>query len=120
MLVSCLASGSDKEKLDEIFSQLEEIGLAKIVQDLNRWRVTAVKLRGTYSPRPAQDELVLVLKGSLRVHLQGRDLQLNAGELFLVRRCYGSFSISTQDADFLLLDLKSARDVPQMMLYSQA
>jgi ribA/ribD-fused uncharacterized protein len=120
LLVSYLASGDDKAKIDEIFSQVEESGLSQIVQDLNRWRVTAVKLKGTYSPRAAQDELVLVLKGSLRVHLQGRDLPLNAGELFVVRRGSGSFSISTQGADFLLLEPKSASDVPQMMLYSQA
>lgn len=120
VFVSHLALGDDKAKLREIFLQLESRGFAQIVSDLKDWRVTTVKLKGDWSRSHTQDELVLVLKGFLRIHLKERVLPLNAGELFIVRRESGSFSMSAQDAEFLLLEAKpSISEMPQMMLHLQ-
>lgn len=76
----------DKVSLSECFARFDDAWSPKVVADLNDAQVKVVKLRGDFvwHHHDHEDELFLVVKGSLTMRLAGRDVVVNEGELIVV------------------------------------
>jgi mannose-6-phosphate isomerase-like protein (cupin superfamily) len=76
----------NKVNLSEKLSSIDEYWSPKIVGELNGQQVKVVKLKGSFvwHHHENEDELFLVLKGILKIHLKDKTVQLNEGEFFIV------------------------------------
>jgi mannose-6-phosphate isomerase-like protein (cupin superfamily) len=76
----------DKVVLAEKFALFDEKWSPKIVGELNGQYVKLVKLQGEFvwHQHENEDELFLVTKGRLNIHLRDRHVSLGEGELFIV------------------------------------
>jgi mannose-6-phosphate isomerase-like protein (cupin superfamily) len=75
-----------KVNLLEKFGLFTEQYQPKIVGDLNDHQVKVVKLQGEFvwHHHENEDELFLVVKGRMRMGLRDGDVDLSAGEMFIV------------------------------------
>ena len=80
--------GAAKVNLLQKFSLFTDQYHPKIVGDLNDHQVKLVKLQGEFvwHHHEKEDELFLVVKGSMRMGLRTGDVELSEGELFIVPR----------------------------------
>lgn len=78
----------DKVNLEDAFSRFEERWSPRVVAALNGQHVRVAKLEGAFCwhRHDDEDELFLVLEGTLRIELREREILLEAGELFVVPR----------------------------------
>jgi mannose-6-phosphate isomerase-like protein (cupin superfamily) len=81
----------------------------RIVGDLNDSHIKLVKVQGefTWHYHANEDELFLVLHGSLTIKLRDRDILLNEGEFLVVPRGVEHKPVAEQEAHILLLESKS-------------
>lgn len=79
---------TDKIDLAAKFASFDELWVPKIVAELNGQHLKAAKLQGDYvwHSHADEDEMFLVVKGSLRIRLRDRVVELNAGEACVVPR----------------------------------
>ena len=78
----------DKVNLEHAFTLFDERWSPKIVAALNGQHVRVAKLEGEFCwhTHDDEDELFLVVKGTLRLLLRDREVRLEPGELFVVPR----------------------------------
>ena len=78
----------EKVNLAQKFNLFHEPWSPKIVAELNGQLVKLVKLSGEFvwHHHDAEDELFLVVKGKLVMHLKDRDVSVEEGEFILVPR----------------------------------
>jgi mannose-6-phosphate isomerase-like protein (cupin superfamily) len=76
----------DKINLLQKFSLFTDHFHPRVVADLNDHEIKVVKLRGDFVWHHHEDvdELFLVVKGRLRMGLRTGDVELSAGEIFVV------------------------------------
>lgn len=76
----------NKVILSEKLFSIKEYWSPKIVGELNGQHVKVVKLKGSFvwHHHEDEDELFLVLKGILKIHLKDKTVHLNEGEFFIV------------------------------------
>ena len=82
----------------------------KIIGELNNHKVQAVKLKGPFEwhHHEKEDELFLVIKGHLIIHLRDKDLHLNAGEFVIVPHLLEHKPEAPEEAEILLIEPKSS------------
>ncbi len=78
----------DAVNLDDKLATFEETWVPKVVGELNGQYVKVAKFLGEYiwHDHAGEDELFLVLRGRLAIHLRDRVVDLREGELFIVPR----------------------------------
>jgi mannose-6-phosphate isomerase-like protein (cupin superfamily) len=78
----------DKVNIAEALSGFSEHFQPRVVGALNGQHVKLVKLQGDFlwHHHESEDELFLVVRGRLTIHLRDRDIHLEEGELFIVPR----------------------------------
>jgi mannose-6-phosphate isomerase-like protein (cupin superfamily) len=76
----------EKIDLDEKFGQFAERWSPKIVGRLNDTHVKVVKLQGEFvwHHHEVEDELFLVVRGAMRLHLRDRTIDLAPGQMVIV------------------------------------
>jgi mannose-6-phosphate isomerase-like protein (cupin superfamily) len=96
----------DKVNLAQKFGQFSEYWSPKIAGELNGMHVKLVKVKGefTWHHHENEDELFLVVKGSLLIRLRGRDVLLEEGEFFIVPRGVEHMPVAEEEAHVLLLE----------------
>ncbi|MEL7371593.1 MAG: cupin domain-containing protein [Myxococcota bacterium] len=77
---------SAKVNLAEKFSQFDERWMPHIVGTLNGQHVKVAKFQGEFvwHHHEHEDEMFLVVKGRLKLHLRDRLVELGEGEFFIV------------------------------------
>ncbi len=90
------------EKLAKIDAQWQP----KVVAALNDYHVKLVKLEGEFvwHQHEETDELFLVLAGALRIRLREGDVELAAGELFVVPKGVEHLPVAAAEAHVLLIE----------------
>lgn len=75
-----------KVNLTESFSKITEYWDPHIVGDLNKQQVKLAKIKGEFvaHKHEEEDELFLVLKGTLNIEFEDKTLTLNPGEFCIV------------------------------------
>ena len=99
----------EKVNLAEKFGRFHEHWHPKIAAELNDSYVNLAKLKGEFvwHRHDAEDELFLVVKGSLLIRLRDRDLRLEAGELAVIPAGVDHLPVADEEAHVLLFAPKS-------------
>ena len=99
----------DKVNLTQKFSLFQDYWSPKIVGELNNSHVKLVKLKGEFvwHHHETEDELFLVIKGSLLIKLQDQDIFLEEGEFVIIPRGVEHLPIAKDEAHVLLLEPKT-------------
>ncbi len=92
--------------LEKKLSLIGDYWHPRIVGALNNHHVKLVKLQGEFiwHRHVAEDELFLVLKGSLVIRLRDHDLQLESGQLVIIPRGVEHMPVAEGEVHVLLLE----------------
>ena len=95
-----------KINLKQKLLRFDEVWTPKIIATLNGQAVKLAKLKGElmWHSHADEDELFLVLEGSLAIQLRDRDVHLERGEMFIVPRGVEHNPISPTGASVLLFE----------------
>jgi mannose-6-phosphate isomerase-like protein (cupin superfamily) len=96
-----------KINLAERFERFEDLWSPKIVETINDYHVKITKVHGEFvwHAHDDTDEFFLVLKGRLRLRLEGRaDVVLGPGEILVVPRGLAHCPIAEVETEVLLLE----------------
>jgi len=99
----------NKVNLVQNFSLFQDYWSPKIVGELNDSYVKLVKLKGEFvwHHHEIEDELFLVVKGSLLIKLRDRDISLDEGEFVIIPKGVEHLPIADEEAYVLLLEPKT-------------
>jgi mannose-6-phosphate isomerase-like protein (cupin superfamily) len=99
----------NKVNLVQKFSLFQDYWNPKIVGELNDSYVKLVKLKGEFvwHHHETEDELFLVIKGSLLIKLREQDIFLEEGEFVIIPRGVEHQPIARDEAHVLLLEPKT-------------
>lgn len=96
----------DKVNLAAKLATVEGHFSPKIVGELNDHKLEVVKVKGEFvwHAHPDTDDFFLVLSGRLTIQLRDRDVELGAGELFVVPRGVEHCPRADEEAHVLLIE----------------
>lgn len=96
----------EKVNLSEKLSLFSEHWSPRVVGELNGQHVKLAKLQGEFvwHHHEHEDELFLVLRGTLAIHLRDRVVLLNEGECFIVPKRVEHKPVAQSEAHVLLLE----------------
>ena len=98
-----------KVNLAEKLAQFSDHWSPRVVGELNGQHVKLAKLEGEFvwHHHAAEDELFLVLRGHLDIHLRERVVGLDPGEFFIVARGVEHKPVAEGEVHVLLLEPES-------------
>ena len=98
-----------KVSLEEKFNLFADRWSPKIVGEINDSYVKLVKLKGEFvwHHHEVEDELFLVVKGTLLIKLRDRDIRLEEGEFVIIPRGVEHLPIAEEEAHVILLEPKT-------------
>jgi len=96
----------NKVNLEEKLSAVTEYWSPKIVGELNNQYVKIVKVKGSFvwHHHEKEDELFMVLKGKLKIHMKDKTVHLNEGEFFIVPRGVEHKPAADEEVHILLFE----------------
>jgi mannose-6-phosphate isomerase-like protein (cupin superfamily) len=99
----------EKVSLNEKLDSFGDYWSPKIVGELNDSFVKIVKLKGEFvwHHHEIEDELFLVVKGSLLMKLRDRDVRIEEGEFIIIPRGVEHLPVAEDEVHVLLLEPKS-------------
>ena len=97
-----------KVNLTEKLSLFDSHWEPKIVGELNKQYVKIAKLKGEFvwHHHENEDELFLVVKGSLIIKLRDVDIKLNEGEFFIIPRGIAHMPVAEKEVHVLMFEPK--------------
>lgn len=95
--------------LKEKFGLFQNLWSPQIVGELNDSYVKLVKLKGEFvwHHHEAEDELFLVVQGTLLIKLRDRDIWLHEGEFVIIPRGVEHLPVAEEEVHVLLLEPKT-------------
>lgn len=99
----------DKVNLEQKFSLFSEHWTPKIVEETNGQYVKIAKAQGDmiWHSHELEDELFIVFKGCLQIHLRDRVIKLEPGELFVVPKGVEHRTAAVEETHFMMIEPKS-------------
>ncbi len=96
----------DKVNIADKLAQFDEQWSPKIVGQVNDFHVKLVKLEGEFvwHHHEEEDELFLVVSGSMVIKFRDRDVRLDEGEFLIVPRGIEHKPVAEREAHVLLLE----------------
>ena len=103
---------TEKINLEQKLSSFGEPWVPKVVGELNGQYVKLVKCQGEYvwHHHDHEDELFMVLNGTLRILLRDSQIELNPGEFYIVPRGVEHKPVADGSAEVLLFEPASTRN----------
>lgn len=88
---------------------LSELWSPRVVAEFDDYYVKVAKVRGsfTWHSHDGEDELFHILKGSLTIEMEGRDVVLNEGETFVVPKGVRHNPRAEHECHVMLVERKS-------------
>jgi len=107
----------DKINLEQKFRMFQETWTPKIIGSLNGQLLKLAKLQGEFAwhSHAEEDELFLVIEGSLTIQMRDREVHLNKGEMFIVEKGVEHHPVSKEGAKVLLFEPASTKHTGEMM-----
>ena len=95
--------------VSEKFSQIPDYYHPRILAEINDCEVKAVKLKGEFlwHHHEKEDELFLVVKGTLRMKFRSHEAVVNAGEFIVVPHGVEHCPVADEEVHILLIEPKS-------------
>lgn len=102
----------EKVNLAEKLAHVNEHWRPKIVGELNGQEVKLVKFKGEFvwHHHEHEDELFLVLNGSMRVEFRGHFVTLTQGEFVIVPRGVEHRTVAEEEAEVLIFEPAATRN----------
>lgn len=102
----------DKITLADKFSLITEHFRPKVVAELNGQEVKLVKVRGEFvwHHHETEDELFMVVRGSLRIEFRDRAVTLGPGELLVVPRGVEHRPVAEVETEIVLFEPAATRN----------
>jgi mannose-6-phosphate isomerase-like protein (cupin superfamily) len=102
----------DKVNLAEKLAQIHEHWRPKVVGELNGQEVKLVKFQGEFvwHHHDTEDEMFLVIKGSMRVDFRERSVTLRPGEFLVVPHGVEHRTAADEEAEVLLFEPAATRN----------
>ena len=96
----------DKVNLGEKLAQFSEHFAPRTIGQLNDYDIMVVKAQGEFvwHKHDDTDDFFLVLHGRLTIQLRDREVNLEAGDLFVVPRGVEHRPVATEEAHILLIE----------------
>jgi mannose-6-phosphate isomerase-like protein (cupin superfamily) len=96
----------NKVNLTEKLAAFDEHWSPRIVGELNGQHVKLAKLKGEFvwHHHDHEDELFLVLKGCVRIHLRDQEVTLQEGEFLIVPRGIEHKPVADEEAALMLFE----------------
>jgi mannose-6-phosphate isomerase-like protein (cupin superfamily) len=115
----------DKVNLAEKFARFSEHWKPKIVGEVNDFQVKLVKVKGEFvwHHHEREDELFLVVKGTLRMKLRDREVRVGEGEFIVIPRGVEHLPVADEEVHLVLLEpattlntgnVQNERTVPEL------
>ena len=103
----------DRVNLREKLASFDEHFRPKIVGYFNDNKIQLAKVRGEFvwHTHPDTDDFFLVVEGRLTIQLRDRDVELSAGELFVVPRGVEHCPRADEEAHVLLIEPRGTPNV---------
>lgn len=104
-----LKSTIDKVILTDKLKSFQDYWSPKIIGELNDSFIKLVKLKGEFvwHHHEDEDELFLVIKGTLLMKLRDRDIPVEEGEFIIIPRGVEHLPVAEEEVHVLLLEPKS-------------
>jgi len=95
--------------LAEKFGKFRDYWNPRVIGELNDCHVKAVKLKGEFvwHHHENEDELFLVVKGTLRMRFRDRDTIVREGELIIVPHGVEHLPVADEEVHIILLEPKT-------------
>ena len=99
----------EKVNLAEKFGLFDEHWSPKIAGEVNDAYVKLVKFTGEFvwHHHETEDEMFLVVKGSIRMRLRDRDIEVGAGEFIIIPRGVEHMPVADEEAHVILFEPKT-------------
>ncbi len=99
----------EKVSLGEKFGRVKEYWNPKIVGEVNDSYVKLVKLKGEFvwHHHEQEDELFLVVKGTLRMRFRDREVRIQEDEFLIVPRGVEHLPVADEEVHVVLFEPKS-------------
>ena len=96
----------EKVNLAEKFALFDDYFSPRVVGELNGQMVKLVKQKGDFvwHKHDQEDELFLVVKGRLKIRFRDRDVDLDAGEFFIIPRGVEHQPVAEHEVHVLLFE----------------
>ena len=101
----------EKVNLKDKFELFNEHWTPKIIGELNGQQVKLAKLKGEFvwHDHKEEDEMFLVIKGSLKIEFRDKTIRLNEGEMYIVPRGVEHNPVAEEEAWILLFEPASTK-----------
>jgi len=92
-----------------VASSLDELWSPRVVAEVDDVYVKVAKVQGSlaWHSHENEDELFFVLKGRLRIEMESRSVDLNAGEMFVVPKGVRHNPVAENECHVMLIERKS-------------
>jgi len=92
--------------LQDKFSKFSEHWRPKIIAQMNDYHVKLAKVQGEFDwhEHPETDEVFLVVKGQLDIHLRNGAVTLNEGEIYVVPKGVEHKPVAENECHILLIE----------------
>jgi mannose-6-phosphate isomerase-like protein (cupin superfamily) len=99
----------DVINLAQKFAAFDDYWSPKIAAEVNDAYIKVVKLKGEFvwHQHEHEDELFLVVKGSLLIKLRDRDIRLREGEMVVIPKGVEHLPVAEEEVHVLLLEPKT-------------
>ena len=94
----------------EIAASLTELWSPRVVAEVDDAYIKVAKVRGqlAWHEHVDEDELFLILKGKLRIEMEGRSsVELTEGQMFVVPKGVRHNPVATEECHVMLIERKS-------------
>jgi quercetin dioxygenase-like cupin family protein len=100
---------NQKVNLEQKFSLFNEHWTPKIIEETNGQYVKIAKAQGDmiWHSHELEDELFIVFKGRLNIHLRDQVIELHPGELFVVPKSVEHRTSALEETHFMMIEPKS-------------
>jgi mannose-6-phosphate isomerase-like protein (cupin superfamily) len=95
--------------LKQKFAQFDDCWNPRVLGEVNEYAVKAVKLKGEFiwHHHDTEDELFLVVKGTLRMKFRDHEAVVNEGEFVIVPHGVEHLPVADEEVHIVLLEPKS-------------
>jgi mannose-6-phosphate isomerase-like protein (cupin superfamily) len=95
--------------LEEKFTKFQDFWNPRVIGELNDCHVKAVKIKGEFvwHHHDHEDEMFLVVKGTLRMRFRDRDVLVREGEFIIVPRGVEHMPVAEEEVHMILLEPKT-------------
>jgi mannose-6-phosphate isomerase-like protein (cupin superfamily) len=93
----------------QIAAALTELWSPRVAAEVDDAYFKVAKVQGSlaWHSHDNEDEFFLILKGHLRIEMEGSVVDLSEGEMFVVPRCFRHNPVAEQECHIMLIERKS-------------